>query len=474
MKKSLSLKLWLTIIALVLGVFLFSILVQAQQIRTLIYNQQAKFYIYEAQEVVTIYNTYKDTEGERINERFRILGKFLNANISIANLDGELLYGQPLNEPLERILHEPGFKEKVSSGNNVVYSGKLPGVIDEIFLVVVPLKDQSKNLGSVVISSPLSTIKQHVNSILVIALIGAVIGIILATIISVFISRKLVRPLIKMEETAQYIAEGEYGRQIQVASEDEVGRLAHSFNVMSSELKGKIDDIERLDRLRQELLSDVSHELRTPLTVIQGFSEAILDGLVKSKEQEQHYLKLIIDETERLRELVDDLQDLKGLEAINSLDDMDYIVLNKLVQISAERLKHFAESKEIQLNVILPKQQITIWGNSDRLKQVLTNLMDNAIKHSDLNGTISIQLGIENSWAFIAVKDSGPGIPQEELENIWERFYKVDKSRSRRGTGTGLGLSIVKKITEMHGGKVAAESKLGNGTMFTVYFPLEN
>lgn len=278
LRKSLILKLWLTIVGLILGVFIFSILIQAQQIRTLIYNQQAKFYIYEAEEVVTIYN--------------------------------------------------------------------------------------------------------------------------------------------------------------------------------------------------KELLSDVSHELRTPLTVIQGFSEAVLDGLVKSKEQEQHYLKLIIDETVRLRRLVDDLLDLKGLEAVETFDEMDYVVLNKLVQISVERLKPLAESKEIELEVILPQDQVTIWGNSDRLKQVLTNLVDNAIKHSEFGTKVKIQLGYEKDWASIAVMDSGPGIPQEELENIWERFYKVDKSRSRRGTGTGLGLSIVKKIIEMHKGKVLARSRIGQGTVFTVYLPL--
>ncbi|MGE4273017.1 MAG: ATP-binding protein [Desulfitobacterium sp.] len=463
----------MTILALVLGVFLSSILVQAQQIRTLIYNQQAKYYIYEANEVVTIYNTYKDTEGELINERFQILGQFLNADISIINLDAEVLYGQPIKEPLQKVLQEPGFKRKVKNGNNVVYSGKLPGVTDEIFFVAVPLKGQNQIMGSVIISSPLSVIKQHVNSILVIALIGAVIGIFLATISSIFISRKLVRPLMKMEETAKSIADGEYGRQIQVTSEDEIGRLAHSFNVMSAELKEKMDAIERYDRLRQELLSDVSHELRTPLTVIQGYTEAMQDGLVKSKEQEQHYLKLVIDEIERLRRLVEDLQDLKGLEAMDSINDMDYVVMNKLVQISVERLKYFAESKEIQLEVIIPEKQITIWGNSDRLKQVLTNLADNAIKHSDSKGKVRIELGADKDWAYIAVKDSGPGIPQQELENIWERFYKVDKSRSRRGTGTGLGLSIVKRITEMHSGKVAVESELGNGARFTVYFPLE-
>lgn len=457
---------------MVLGVFLFSVVIQAQQITSLVYNQQARFFIYEAEEVVTIFNMYENTERSVINERLNILTKFLSANIAITDRAGNILYGQTANvQSQSKILLEPGFKERVLSGNNVVFSGKIAGVNEEMFLVAVPLKRDNQIIGSVVISSPLAGLKQYVHSILGIALIGALIGIVLATVLSMLVSRKLIRPLVKMEETARHIAEGEFGRQIEVASEDEVGRLARSFNSMSTQLKEKIEAIERLDSLRQELLSDVSHELRTPLTVIQGFSEAVLDGLVKSKEQEQLYLRNIIDESERLRRLVDDLLDLKGLEAAQTFDEMEYVVLNKLVQITVERLRHMANSKEIKLALAVPEQNITVWGNIDRLKQVLTNLLDNAIKHSEAGSTVRVELGMKNNCTFISVKNSGPGIPREELENIWERFYKVDKSRSRRGNGTGLGLSIVKKIVEMHGGKVSAESEPGHGAVFTVYLP---
>jgi len=159
------------------------------------------------------------------------------------------------------------------------------------------------------------------------------------------------------------------------------------------------------------------------------------------------------------------------MEVAQTFDEMEYVVLNKLAQITVERLRHMANSKEINLTLTVPEQTITVRGNIDRLKQVLTNLLDNAIKHSEAGGAVRVVLGMKNNDAFISVENSGPGIPREELENIWERFYKVDKSRSRRGTGTGLGLSIVKKIVEMHGGKVSAESGPGQGAIFTVYLP---
>jgi len=462
----------LAIVLIVLGVFLFSVVIQAQQIKSAIYDQHAQLFINEAQEVVLIFNKYEDTESIAIDKRLEILANVLSAKTAILDPDGNILYGQPANDQSSSsLLLEPGFKERVLRGENVVFFGKLRGIGEEMFLVAVPLKKDQQIIGLVVIFSSIESMKHHVNNIWGIALMGTLIGIFLATVLSMLVSRKMIRPLEKMEETARHIAEGEFGRQIEVTSDDEVGRLARSFNRMSSQLSEKIEAIEKIDRLRQELLSDVSHELRTPLTVIQGFSEAVLDGLVKSKEQEQLYLNNIIDESQRLRRLVDELLDLKGMEATKTFDEIEYVILNKLVQITVERLRHMANSKEINLTLIVPEQTIIVWGNIDRLKQVLTNLLDNAINHSEVGGEVSVTLGMKNNHAFIAVKNAGPGIPREELENIWERFYKVDKSRSRRGTGTGLGLSIVKKIIEMHDGKVSVESEPGHGAVFTIYLP---
>ncbi len=290
----------MAIVLIVLGVFLLLGVIQAQQIKSVIYDQHAQLFINEAEEVVIIFNKYENTERIAIDERLEILANVLSANTAILDTDGKISYGQPANDqsPSSWFL-ELGFKERLLGGENVVFSGKIRGINEEMFLVAVPLKKDKQIIGSVVIFSPLESMKHHVNNIWGIALIGTLIGIFLATVLSMLVSRKMIRPLEKMEETARHIAEGEFGRQIEVTSDDEVGRLARSFNRMSSQLSEKIEAIEKIDRLRQELLSDVSHELRTPLTVIQGFSEAVLDGLVKSKEQEQLYLNNIIDESQR-------------------------------------------------------------------------------------------------------------------------------------------------------------------------------
>ncbi|AEF94481.1 integral membrane sensor signal transduction histidine kinase [Desulfotomaculum nigrificans CO-1-SRB] len=460
----------MAIVLLVLAVFAFSVAIQAHQIKSFIYDQQARFYIYEAEEVATFFR--KEERPEVIQERLQILSQFLGASISIMDKQGKMVYDQPASgQQATDIGVDPGLLEKVLSGRNTVFAGKLSGSEQDIFLASVPLRKDNQVIGAVVINSPLATIREQINRMLSFAVLGALLGIVLSTVLSMVIFLRFIKPLVEMDKAAKAIAEGDFGKQLQVNSDDEVGRLALSLNRMSAQLKEKIEAIERLDRLRQELVSDVSHELRTPLTVIQGFAEALHDEMVKSPTQEKFYLRNIIDESGRLKDLVNDILRLKSMEA-GHVEDMEYVVLNKLLNITAERMRQIATAKEVTILTKLPGEPITVFGNIDRLKQVLTNLLDNAISHTPSRGKVMVELGVQDKWAFFAVKDSGPGIPPEELENIWERFYKLDKSRSRRGAGCGLGLAIVKKIVEVHSGKVTVASEVGKGAVFTVFLPL--
>jgi len=369
---------------------------------------------------------------------------------------------------------EKEFLTRVWQGENIIHAGKVNNYPIDIFLVAVPVIENDKITEAVVIYSPLAPLKQQINSIRQISLWGALLGMGLATILSVFILKTMTRPLLKMEAVAHAIANGEFGKQVPVVTNDEVGKLASSLNNMSLQLKEKIEAIERLDKTRQEFVSNVSHELRTPLTVIQSFSEAILDGLVKEEKVRDFYLKNILEESKRLKRLVDDLLDLKALEAGQTLADMEYVLISKLVMVTSGNFMSLAKEKNIDLNVTIKDKEVTVYGNIDRLKQVMTNLIGNAIAHTQPGGRVEIMEEQKDDRVLISVADNGPGIPPEEIEHIWERFYKVDKSRSRGAGGTGLGLAIARRIVELHGGTITVESAPGQGAVFIVNLPIIN
>jgi signal transduction histidine kinase len=405
----------------------------------------------------------------------RILAQFLNATILIYDRDGDLTTAQKTqHEEHDHVILDKEFLARVLQGENIIHSGKVNNYPVDVFLVAVPVKDSNKITGAVVIYSPLAPLEQQIKSIREIAYWGALLGMGLATILSVFILKTMTRPLLKMEAVAHAIADGEFGKQVPVVTNDEVGKLASSLNNMSLQLKEKIEAIERLDKTRQEFVSNVSHELRTPLTVIQSFSEAILDGLVKEDKERDFYLKNILEESKRLKRLVDDLLDLKALEAGQTLADMEYVLISKLVMVTAGNFMSLAREKDIELNVTIKDKEVTVYGNIDRLKQVMTNLIGNAIAHTQPGGRVEIKEEQKDDRVLLSVADNGPGIPQEEIEHIWERFYKVDKSRARGAGGTGLGLAIARRIVVLHGGTVTVESVLSHGSVFTVDLPIAN
>ncbi|MTI85887.1 MAG: HAMP domain-containing protein [Firmicutes bacterium] len=457
---------------LVLAVLIVSVIIQSEQIKSFVYNQQAQYYIYEAEEVSTILKN--ESSPEIINERLLILAKFLNGTILTVDKEGNVtrVAQRPSERGHKHLMPKKEFMSKLKDGEKVIYTGKIKNYPADIFLAAVPVKENNNFTGAVVIYGPLTSLQKQIESIRKIASLGALLGMVLATILSVFVLKKLTKPLVKMEEVAHAIAGGDFGKQVPVISGDEVGRLASSLNNMSQQLKEKIEDIERLDNVRQEFVSNVSHELRTPLTVIQSFSEAIIDGKVKTETDKEFYLKNILEESKRLKRLVDELLDLKALEAEDVIEDMEFVRIAKLVKVTSGNFETLFHEKNIKLIVKPCEKEITVWGNVDRLKQVMTNLIGNALNHTQSGGMVEISWGeIEDKRVYINVKDNGPGIPHEELEHIWERFYKVDKSRTRTGEGTGMGLTIVKRIAELHGGTVTAESTPGEGSVFTVALP---
>ncbi|HEY8342307.1 MAG TPA: ATP-binding protein [Calditerricola sp.] len=282
-------------------------------------------------------------------------------------------------------------------------------------------------------------------------------------VLTVVISKRLTRPLLQMTAVTSAIAKGDYSQRVDVRGSDEVALLAASINRMA-------DNLQAYRAQQSAFLTDVSHELRTPLTYIQGYSEALTKGY-GDEAQRRVMAETIHREASRLTRLLQDLFALVRMEEPTFSLERKPVNLRETVEAVVARLTPAFEAKGVAVRV---EEDNPLWveGDGARLEQVWFNLLDNALRHTPPGGQVTVSLRREGGEAVVAVRDTGEGIPPEDLPRIWERLYRVDKSRSRARGGAGLGLAIVKRIVELHGGWVGAESEPGKGATFIVRLPL--
>jgi signal transduction histidine kinase len=298
--------------------------------------------------------------------------------------------------------------------------------------------------------------------------IAGIIAMALALLVGIFLTRQITRPLRALNIGAKHISEGDLSYRVKVHSHDEIGKLAESFNEMAI----KLDNSEQS---RRRLVSDVAHELRTPLTIIQGTVDGIQDGVFSA---DKGHLDSIKEQTGLLAHLVNDLRDLSLAESgqlkleLQPADMVD-LVQRKIIQFNVN-----ARKKNIQLRLEAPSSLPEIRIDSRRIEQVIVNLLSNAIRHTPECGQITVSLKTDHSNTalkkerlIVSVADTGEGIPPEHLPRLFERFYRVETSRSRSEGGAGLGLAIVKQMVQAHGGQVWVESQPGHGSTFYITLP---
>ena len=284
-------------------------------------------------------------------------------------------------------------------------------------------------------------------------------AIIISSIIIYYVSQKIIiSPLAKLNYVAGKISKGEVEKRVIISSKDEIGELAQSFNSMA-------DSIEQVEKNRRVFISNVSHEIRSPITSIKGFIGGILDGVIP-EEKERYYLSIAYEEIQRLTRLVNDLLDLSAIEAGQFRLRIDEVDVNEVIRLSVIKFETKILKKKLKADVCLQGDKLIVAGDRDRLTQVITNLMDNAIKYAPLSGNISIKTSIKGSKAYVSIFNDGPLISEKDLKHIWDRFYKADKARSSK-TSTGLGLSIVSSIITQLGEDIWVENKESKGVVFT-------
>ncbi|MBM7577468.1 ATP-binding protein [Jeotgalibacillus terrae] len=228
----------------------------------------------------------------------------------------------------------------------------------------------------------------------------------------------------------------------------------------------------KLETLRKDFIANVSHELRTPISMLQGYSEAIIDDIPQSDEERKDIARVIYDESLRMGRLVNELLDLARMEAGHIVLNQEQVKVNEFASRVLSKFRLGLNDNDIHMNLVSElDESVAIHIDPDRIEQVLTNLLDNAIRHTKTEGDITIRTKMENQFIRFDVIDNGVGIPEDDLPFIFERFYKADKARTRGRAGTGLGLAIVKNLIEAHHGKIKAESKVDEGTTFSFYLP---
>lgn len=586
MKKSVFSKLLLMNIAVVAAAMLVIALLLPRLISGHIFSQREKELAGKGAELIRLAEDYYAGQISEDNflEMLISLDRFLDARIWVVDREGRVdkassggrrHHGRRLELAEEQAL-------RLARGE-IVTTRRYQGPFDQIMLSVgVPASpERGSPLGAVILHAPVQGINAAVNSLLKYVLWSGLAAITLASLAGYLFSRRFARPLVEMTRAAQNMGRGDYSGRVALKSEDELGQLACSLNLLAGQLEETIGALERgkrkfesmvrgmqegvvgvnsageliyfneaaqkmlyldaaaigqpveqtlpeevpadpfretlaggkgravqvsfgdniysvhvspvedeteeppgavalvqdiseaarLERMRRDFVAHVSHELRTPLTILRGYAEALLDGTAGAAEKTR-YLGIIRTEIERLNRLISDLLDLSRFQAGGLQLHREELNLAGLAREIRTGLQSRLAEKRVALEIEIDRDTAVI-GDRDRIVQVLLNLVENALRYSPEGGEIGLSAReMEGSKVEISVRDCGPGIAAEELPQLWERFYRVERSRDRKEGGTGLGLAIVKEIIEAHGESVAVYSAPGEGSTFRFTLPL--
>jgi len=410
-----------------------------------------------------------------------------DGRVAVDSFDEDWLKGQVLRhrEVLDAL------KGKSSTGHHLFASG------EKVMYVAVPVMDGKRVAGAVMISTSTNDIYEILDQLKRrVFLITAASGVFVA-LLSIWLADTLNKPINELTAGVEKMARGELRQRVKVRSRDEIGQLASSFNSMSEKL-------ERVDRSRRNFIMNVSHELKSPLGSIKALAESLINGREADPKIYQEFLSDINTEVDRLSMLVQDLLQLMRLEEEGQAIEKKVHSIGKIVEQAVMVVKPIAEQKDIRLeywidgHIVDDKESVKNSESGAGLKDVkgedilwkvsynmmiraILNLLDNAIKYTPVGGKVRVEANVrhdqvsgpssEESELSIAVIDTGSGIPEKDLPYIFDRFYRVDRARSRATGGTGLGLAIVKQIVSLHNGTIYAESKVGVGSIFTIRIP---
>ncbi|ELC8348174.1 HAMP domain-containing histidine kinase [Clostridium perfringens] len=391
--------------------------------------------------------------------------------ITYNSLDKGIIVALYDKEDKEIMNIEKNSKDKCNRIMNFIKSsmeGKYGSTTSQFEPVYYPLIKSGEKIGEVRVKfyGPIFYMQNELVFLDIVNKIILGIGVLLilaSTIMGFIISRSITRPINKLMTKAKYISKGEYDKKIEINTDIlEINDLINSINNLSQSIKEQ-------ENIRKRLTGDISHELKTPLTNIQSHLEAMIDGIWEPTEER---LLSVKEEAERLSSLVSDMQKLNKYDDSSIKLKKDNVNISDIICFVIFQFSNLAKSKNIKIEY--EKKNINLYCDKDKITQALVNILSNAIRYSNEGSTIFIEERLKDNKVIISIEDQGIGISEEDLKYVFERFYRADKSRTRATGGTGIGLTIVKSIVSSHGGEVKLESKLGEGSKFTIILPKED
>lgn len=405
-----------------------------------------------------------NTQWEPIIQLFFNEVEILDVRVAIQNEEGEILFHSEEDGegfPIPAVQEPEGFSEK-NKDRILIFQDK-DG--EDWFYQISPINSMYFLITAAHRPPiPISTLLQ--DELMRPLLRAGVIAMVSALIIGFFIAEWITQPLQEISLAAEEIPDRKF-QGIPIKGPSEVRNLARTINKMNRQVNNAI-------QAQQDFVANVSHEFKTPLTTIRGFAHAIHEGAVETEEEQKRAAGIILEETERLNHLVSDLLTLSKLDSGVINLDMQNINLNSLIENILERMQFQIRAKDLNLNKDFTGNLI-ISADAEKFDRLFSNILDNAIKFTNDGGQIFISTFRLNDKVVIKIRDTGSGIPEDELERIFERFYQVDKSRrGDQGRGVGLGLVIANEIAKSHGGSIEVQSEVGKGSTFMVKLPSEN
>ncbi len=465
-RNTLTFKIWFSFFVFAISLFIILWFMQVILLQSY-YSSMKKNEIHKIAENVELKYTYENNYEEYIDNM-----AYKNASaIFIFNKSGDTIYSSNNSSGQTNIAQMPtrpiaidttGIVNKILSSPNqkINYTLKVDRFKTELYVYGKLMQDTD---DIIVIVSSIDPIDATTSILQNQLLYITIIALFIASIVSIFISRRLSMPIKNINEEAKKLAKGNYDIEFEKAGYKELDDLADTLNFATKQLA-------KTDKLKKELIANVSHDLKTPLTMIKAYSEMIRDLSGDNKEKREKHLKVIIDETDRLTTLVNDMMDISKIESGLMVLNKEVFNICELVKQITERFKIANEGSNLNLVTNIPKE-IFVKADKSKIQQVLYNLISNAINHSGDSKKIEIKVVTIQKKVRIEVKDDGIGIKKEDISHIWSRYYKAAETFKRPDSGSGLGLSIVKNILDIHNADYGVESEYTKGATF--WFELE-